>query len=160
MADSSTEPMIREVNVTEARKLISQIFDEAVKGGRPVAVVRDRKDEGLFLAREVVGRVLESYQLHVEITPHEGSRGFTLWVPELRVVAEGASAREARQNLLAAVRAYVRDYFDQFDFYKHLVDKLEQQPYVLRLSLARDDAELLGMLFGRKPTEKSSSAVA
>jgi len=160
VAATSTEPMIREVNVTEARKLISQILDEAVKGGRPVAVVRDKKDEALFIGRELVRRLLEGYQLHVNITPHEDGKGFTLWVPELKVVADGASAKEARVNLLAAVRSYVRDYFEQFDFYKHLADKLEQHPYVLRLSLARDDGELLEMLFGRKPTKESSSAAA
>lgn len=157
MAAKATEPMIHEVTVTEARKLISQIFDEAVKGGRPVAVVRDGKDEGLFIARELVRGLLQGYQLHVNITPHEDGAGFTLWVPELRVVADGASAKEARENLLFAIRSYVRDYFEQFDFYKHLTDKLEQQPYVLRLSLARDDDELLEMLFGRKPTKKSSA---
>jgi len=160
MAAIASEAMIHEVNVTEARKLISLLFDEAVKGERPVVIVRDGKEEGLLIARELVRRLVASYQLHVNITPHEDGKGFTLWVPELKVVADGASARKARENLLSAIRAYIRDYFEQFDYYRHFTDKLEQQPYVLRLSLARDDGELLEMLFGRKPAREPSSAVA
>jgi hypothetical protein len=46
------------------------------------------------------------------------------------------------------VRAYATDYIRHFDFYRHLPDRADQEPYVLRVSLAADDAELIGMLFG------------
>ncbi|MBI2940070.1 MAG: hypothetical protein HYY04_06480 [Chloroflexi bacterium] len=48
----------------------------------------------------------------------------------------------AREAMLRVLMPY------QFDFYRHLPDLACLEPYVLRLSLTQDDAELAGMLFG------------
>ncbi len=93
-------------------------------------------------------RLLASYRFHVDIFP-EDEGGFTLWLRELNVAGTGPSLRQARQDLLAAVRSYVRDYIDQFDFYRHLTDLAAQEPYVARLSLTQDNAELLSVFFGQ-----------
>ena len=42
----------------------------------------------------------------------------------------------------------MRYFFQRWDFFRHLKDKAAQEPYVYRLSLAKDDAELVAMLFG------------
>ena len=84
---------------------------------------------------------------------------------ELEIGASGATLAEARQDLLAVVRSYVRDYHQQFSFYRHLTDMAAREPYVLRLSLAQDDAELAQVLFGtaatspdRTPTSMTDAA--
>ena len=41
----------------------------------------------------------------------------------------------------------MRHYFEQWDFYRHIPEMAAQEPYVYRLSLATDTAELIGMLF-------------
>ncbi len=146
MAEGEREPVVHEVNLTTARNL-SPLFDEAVRRERPVMIVRGRKERGLLLSREVLLRVLASYRFQVDVLPEEGG-GFTLWLKELKLGASGATLGEARAELLSAVRSYVRDYLDQFDFYRHLPDLASQEPHVLRLSLAGDDAELMEMLFG------------
>jgi hypothetical protein len=143
MADSSSA--LREVNLTEARNL-SPLFDEAVRHEHPVLIVRNRREWGLLLSRDAMLRILETYQLHVYVIPEE-TGGFTLWIDELDIGAHGGTLAEARERLVATVRAYVRDYVDQFTFYRHLPDRARQEPYVVRLSLARDDAELVDMLF-------------
>jgi hypothetical protein len=144
--------VLREVSLTTARNL-SPVFDEAVREGHPVVIVRggrgrrERREEGVLISRAAVERMLSRYRFHVDVIP-EDEGGFTLWLRELDVGATGATLREARQALLSAVRAYAADYIHNFDFYRHLPDRVGKEPYVLRASLAGDDAELIGMLFG------------
>ena len=135
---------LREVNLTEARNL-SPLFDEAVRHEHPVLIVRNRREWGLLLSRDAMVRMLAPYRFHVHVVPEEND-GFTLWIEELDIGAHGPTPREAGRELLAAVRSYVKDYLEQFDLYRHLTDRARLEPYILRLSLARDDAELLEML--------------
>lgn len=145
--------MMHEVNITAARNL-SLLFDEAVREGRPVMIVRNKRERGLLLSREQQLRLLENRRLHVNVLPEEEVGGFTLWVAELGIGAYGQTLHEARAKLLKTIRSYVRHYFEQWDFYRHIPDMAAQEPYVYRLSLATDDAELIGMLF------KGASAAA
>ncbi len=155
MAEGDRESVVHEVNLTTARNL-SPLFDEAVRRERPVMIVRGGKERGLLLSREVLLRVLASYRFQVDVLPEEEG-GFTLWLKELKLGASGATLREARAELLSAVRSYVRDYLDQFDFYRHLPDLASQEPHVLRLSLAGDDAELTEMLFGPEKRDEAAA---
>ena len=150
--------LVREVSLTTARNL-SPLFDEAVRREHPVMIVRGRRERGLLVSREAMLRVLGRYQFHVDVLP-EDDGGFTLWLRELNVGGTARSLREARHGLLAAVRSYVQDYIQQFDFYRHLPDLAAQEPYVLRLSLAQDDAELVEMLFGAPSPEDERSPKA
>lgn len=145
--------VLREVNLTSARNL-SPLFDEAVRYEHPVMIVRGRRERGVLLSRDAVLRLLAGNRFHVDVIP-EDVDGFTLWVRELDVGAHGATVRAARDRLLAAVRAYATDYVRQFDLFRHLPDKAVQEPYVLRVSLAKDDAELVEMLFG--PAESTTT---
>lgn len=142
--------VLREVNLTEARNL-SPLFDEAVRHDHPVLIVRNRREWGLLLSRAAMLRLLAPYRFQVHVIP-EDEGGFTLWLDELTIGASGPTLREARQALLAGVRAYVADYLQEFDFYRHLPDLARQEPHVLRLSLARDDDDLIEMLFAADPT--------
>lgn len=126
---------------------LSPLFDEAVRNEQPVIIVRGGQERGLLVSQEALLRMLAAYQLHVDVLSEDDS-GFTLWLRELDLGGHGQTLREARQALLAAIRSYARDYFAQFGFFRHLPDKARQEPYVVRLSLAKNDAELLEMLFG------------
>ena len=140
--------------LTDARNL-SPLFDTAVRRDRPVLIVRNGKERGVLSSRELLLRVLAPFVLHVDVVPEDGG-AFTLWVRELNVGATGPDLRQARTRLLEAIRAYVADYVAQHDFYRHLPDMATQEPFVRRLALAEDDAELISMLFG--PTESSAAA--
>lgn len=155
MAQDSVGPMVEEVSFTSARNL-SPLFDKAVRREHPVMIVRGGKERGLLVARDTILRVLSGYRFHVDvITEDEG--GFTLWLKELEVGGFGPTLKDARRELLSAVRSYVRNYLDEFEFYRHLPEMVEQEPYVLRLSVAKDDAELIAMLFGPKATADAAA---
>jgi hypothetical protein len=108
-----------------------------------------------LLARDVMLRVLAPYQFNVDVIP-EVDGGFTLWLRELDVGGHGATLQAAREDLLSSVKAYVENYLQQFDFYRHLPELARLEPYVLRLALSPNDGELIQLLFG----ESSSSGQA
>jgi len=143
---ASDMAMIHAVNLTEARNL-SPLYTEAVRDEHPVLIRRGRDEQAVLLSRDQLLVLLASYTFSVHVIPDEEIGGFTLWIDELNLGEYGATLREARDALLSGVRSYVRHFWDQWDFYQHLRDKAEQFPYILRLSLALDDAELKGMLF-------------
>jgi hypothetical protein len=58
------------------------------------------------------------------------------------------------------VRSYISNYVDQFDLYRHLPDRASLEPYDLRLSRARDDCELIGMLFPPAALVEGTSATS
>jgi hypothetical protein len=149
--------MIHAVNLTEARNL-SRLYTEAVRDEHPVLIRRGRDEQAVLLSRDQLLALLASYIFTVHVIPEEEIGGFTLWIDELNLGEYGATLREARDALLSGVRSYVRHFWDQWDFYQHLRDKAEQYPYILRLSLALDDAELKGMLF--VPVGEASSVSA
>jgi hypothetical protein len=151
----ATSPLRREVNLTQARNL-SPLFDEAVRRDRPVVISRGQRERGILLSRDAMLRLLRAYHLSVDVIPEAGG-GFTLWLRELDVGGSGDSLQAARADLLRAIRSYVRDYGEQFDFYRHLPDLARQEPHVLLLSLARDDAELIEMLFGSAEADQSDA---
>lgn len=153
---STDQGMMHEVNLTSARNL-SPLFDEAVRKERPVMIVRGGKERGLLLSRDMLLRVLAQYELHVDVLPEDDDEGFTLWLKELNIGGTGCTLDKARQDLLSSVRSYVRNYLDHFDFYRHLADLASQEPYVLRLSLAKDDAELVEMLFGARKRDDAAA---
>jgi hypothetical protein len=144
------EPLLHSVNLTKAREL-SPLFNEAVVDERPVVITRGARDRAVLASRDSMERMLAAYQVHVDVLP-EDEGGFSLWALELDIGGTGPSLEAARADLLSAVRSYVRDYRQQFSFYRHLPDIAAKEPYVFRLSLAKDDAELIRLLFGGQET--------
>jgi hypothetical protein len=138
--------MIEHVTVTQARNFMP-IFDMAVRGDRLVKITRHKRDEAVLLSRPQLLRLLESFTFHVNVIP-EPDGGFTLAVRELNIAEDGDSLLDARRNLLDGVRSYVRHYITLWDMYKHMPDMRAQEPYIMRLSLAESDNELISMLFG------------
>lgn len=147
--------MLHEVNLTTARNL-SPLYDEAVRYEHPVLIRRGRDERGVLVSRDQLLRMLAPATLHVDVIPDDEVGGFTLWVNELNLGEHGATLRAARTALLESVRSYVRHFFAQWDFYRHLPDKAAQLPHVSRLSLAKDDPELIAMLFGEDAPQSTA----
>jgi hypothetical protein len=152
---STPTSLVHRVNLTTARNL-SPLFDEVVRQHQPVLIVRGRREAGVLLSRDAVCRLLAPFDVHVDVFP-EGDQGFTLWARELKIAGTGPTELAARADLVSSLKAHIVDYWQQFDFYRHLSDLAAQERYVLRLSLAEDDAELHKLLFGSAlPSERDA----
>lgn len=140
------EPLLHSEKFTDARSKFSLLFDEVVHNGLPVVIERSGREHGILLARDGMLRLLSSFRFHVDVLP-EDEGGYTLWLRELDIGGTGATLKEGRADLLSAVHSYVRDYWQQFGLYRHLPDMTAKEPYVLRLSLADTEQDLIKVLF-------------
>lgn len=146
---SDTAALLDEVSVTEARQM-RQHYDNVVHGKRPFIITRYHDPGAVVMSREDLARTLERYRFTVDLLP-EDDGAFTLWILELGVGESGPTIKEARHALVGAVRAYVQQYWDRYAAWQHIPDKSAQWPYILRLSLAQNDQELVGMLLESVP---------
>lgn len=89
--------------------------------------------------------VVEPAQVVVDYLPDED--GIGLWVNELGIGAHGVNVAEARRNLVGEVRAYVASFLGKLPVYLTWPDRARLVPHVLRLAVARNDAELAHLLF-------------
>ncbi len=160
MLAPTREPMLRSTKFTEARSNFSALFDEAVQHELPVVIARGGREQGLLVARDALLRVLAPYRLHVDVLP-EDEGGFTLWLRELDIGGTGPTLKDARNDLIFSASSYVRDYWQNFGLYRRLPDMSAKEAYVLRLSLAETEQDMLDTLFAPAPTaERLSEPVA
>jgi hypothetical protein len=138
-------PLLERVPVTMVPGLAS-VLERVLDDEWLVMFTSDHKPAAVVASRTLLLRLLETYCLHVDVIP-EPDGSFTLAVRELNIAEDGATLLQARQNLLDAVRSYVRHYFDMRALYRQIPEMRDQEPYVVRLSLAETDNELLHMLF-------------
>jgi hypothetical protein len=140
--------VIEELEFSQAEAHLSAVMDEVVHHGRLKAVRRERgTDEVMYLLpRELLVAAVDSAQFSVDYLPDE--EGIGLWVNDLDIAAHGGDVGEARRNLVGEVRAYVANFLDELQVYLTRPDRARLMPQVLRLAMARDDAELAGILFG------------
>jgi hypothetical protein len=139
--------MVEELQFSQAKAHLSSVMDEVVHRDRLKAVRRERgANEVMYLmAREVLHAAVGSARVVVDYLPDED--GIGLWVNDLEIGAHGVDVGEARRNLVGAVRAYVANFLGELPVYLTWPDRARLVPQVLRLAVARDDAELAGLLF-------------
>jgi hypothetical protein len=144
----SAMAMVEELQFSRAKARLSAVMDEVVHRERLKAVRRERgTDEVMYLLpREVLSAAVGSARVTVDYLPDEDGVG--LWVNDLEIGAHGADVAEARRNLLAEVRAYVANFLGELPVYLSWPDRARLVPQVLRLAVARDEADLARLLFG------------
>jgi hypothetical protein len=139
--------MVEELQFSLAKAQLSAVMDEVVHRDRLKAVRRERgTDEVMYLLpRELLAAAVSSAPIAVDYLPDED--GIGLWVNDLEIGAHGADITEARRNLVGEVRAYVANFLGELPVYLTWPDRARLVPQVLRLAMARDDAELARILF-------------
>jgi hypothetical protein len=139
--------MVDELQFSQAKARLSALMDEVVHRDQLKAVRRDRgTDEVMYLLpRGLLAAAVETAQVVVDYVPDED--GIGLWVNELNIGAHGVDVAEARRNLVGEVRAYVANFLGELPVYLSWPDRARLVPHVLRLAVARDDAELARLLF-------------
>jgi len=139
--------MVDELQFSQAKARLSALMDEVVHRDQLKAVRRDRgTDEVMYLLpRGLLAAAVETALVVVDYVPDED--GIGLWVNELNIGAHGVDVAEARRNLVGEVRAYVANFLGELPVYLSWPDRARLVPHVLRLAVARDDAELARLLF-------------
>jgi Antitoxin of toxin-antitoxin, RelE / RelB, TA system len=141
--------MVEELQFSQAKAQLSKVMDDVVHRDQLMVVRRERgTDEVMYLMpREVLSAVVGSAGVVVDYIPDED--GIGIWVNDLEIGAHGADIAEAKRNLVGAVRTYVANYLGELSVYLTWPDRARLLPQVLRLAVARDDADLARRLFDR-----------
>jgi hypothetical protein len=139
--------MMDEIQFSQAKARLSEIMDDVVHREHPKAVRRERGGNEIMylLPREVLVAVIRAACVVVDYLPDED--GIGLWVNDLDIGAHGVDLEEARQNLVREVRSYVANFLGELPIYLTWPDRARLVPHVLRLAVARNDAELARLLF-------------
>ena len=127
------------ISATDARKEWSTTIDTAVRK-RPVFIQRTR-DSLVLLSTETLKGLLDSVKLHVTVYQEEDG-SFTCVQEEL-ALAENASDKDScLQALLAAVRDYAKDFYEDFAFWAKAPNRFSHIPIIFKI-LSSSDEELM-----------------
>jgi hypothetical protein len=139
--------MVEELQFSQVKAHLSAVMDEVVHRDRLKVVRRTRgTDEVMYLMpRAVLSAAIGAARVDVDYLPDE--HGIGLWVNDLEIGAHGVDVAEARRNLVSAVHAYVANFLGELPVYLTWPDLARLVPQVLRLAMARDDADLARILF-------------
>jgi prevent-host-death family protein len=116
-----------------AKARLSDLMDQAVHGHRLQLIDRHRgKEQAVLVSVEDLALLLEGFAFHPRVSISE--REFVVRLPELDLIAGGASYEEALEELEELVGLRAEDFFDRLDFYMQ-TDRRGQLGYLLRFAL-------------------------
>ncbi len=117
---------------SEAKASLSELMTDVVHGHRPKVVARHRgKEQMLLVGRDELLTMLEGFEFQPQVTVSAGE--FTVRLPELGLIAGGASFDEAVDELVELAEAYAEDYLARVEFFKQ-TDRRSQLPWVARVA--------------------------
>ena len=123
---------------SEVRKEWSSTIDATVRL-RPQFVQRTH-DNITMLNTVMLAELLGSCKLHAALY-REPDGSYTASVDEMDVVENGATKDECLDNLLAALKEYAREYYEEFDYWSVAPNRRQHLPYVIKI-LTTSDAVL------------------
>lgn len=122
---------------TKAKAELSEVMSEVVRRHHPVVVDRHSgKEQMVLMAVGDLAPMLAAYRFDTRATHEDGE--WTLFSPELNLVAGGESFDEALDELVELAEQYATDFFERRAFYEH-TDRLHHMPWLLRVAVTRPE---------------------
>lgn len=136
MNETSTQPLAPQA-FAQAKAHLSDLMDQAVHRHRPQLIDRHRgKEQAVLVSVADLDQLLEGFQFQPKVSVSEGE--FVVRVPELDLIAGGASYEEAVQELVALAEQQAENYLDRLDFYLQ-TDRRGQLPWLLKVAVTPAD---------------------
>jgi len=132
-----TKMALRHRPLSDAKAQLSEVMSQVVREHRPTVVDRHRgKEAMLLLGADQAHALLERYRFDTQTRFENGE--WTLFSPELKLVASGESFDEALDELVGLSDQYAADYFDRLAFYLE-TDRAPEFGWLLRFALTAED---------------------
>lgn len=137
--------MLSELNLTEARKEFSSLYDEVFNSYKPAIIKRKKTEEVLVLRVDQQKLLLSNYSLKPEIiTEEDGS--ITLALDQLEIYANGSNLSEAVNDLVNDLKIYASDYIQRSQLFLNAPNRKSHFPFILRVLLCDSDDEIRKLL--------------
>lgn len=137
--------MLTELNLTDARKSFSSLYDEVFNTFKPTIVKRKKSEEILLLRVDLQKMLLSTFSLQPEILV-EDDNTVTLTINELDIYANANTKEEAINELVIDLKQYAQDYIQRSQLFLHSPNRRQHFPYVLRIILCDTDDEIRDLL--------------
>lgn len=131
-------------SIYEAKTNFSMIVRDSAEHGKVFMVgnaQRESSPRAVVLGENLLRLLLDRFICHPEWEEDVEKGMWTVSVPEAGAYGEGGSKGEAVQDLLENAKALSEGYLEEADLYLKF-GRAEALPLMLKIALARDDAEL------------------
>jgi prevent-host-death family protein len=136
----------------QAKARLSDLMDQAVHAHRPQLIDRHRgKEQAVLVSVEDLTMLLEGFSFHPRVSVSAGE--FIVRLPELGLVAGGASYEDALEELVELVDSQAEDFLARLDFYMQ-TDRRSQLAYLLKFALT-DPEERRSLFSPAAPPEET-----
>ena len=137
--------MLSELNLTDARKEFSSLYDRVFNSFKPTIIKRKKSEEVLVLRVDQQKMLLVNYSLKPEIiTEDDGS--ITLALDNLEIYSNSTSLENAINELIEDLKVYASDYLQRSQLFLNAPNRKSHFPYILRVLLCDSDKEIRDLL--------------
>lgn len=137
--------MLSELNLTEARKEFSTLYDQVFNMYQPAIIKRKKSEEVMVLRVDQQKMLLANYSLKPEII-HEDNNSITLALDSLELYSNGSNLDEAVNELINDLKVYASDYIQRSQLFLNAPNRKSHFPFILRVLLCESDEEIRQLL--------------
>ncbi|MGD0622149.1 MAG: exoribonuclease R [Thermacetogeniaceae bacterium] len=137
--------MLSELKFTDARKELTDLYNEVFNNYRPVIIRRRQAEEVLVLRLDLQKALLSSYALKPEVIREEDG-SVTLALDQLELYVNGDSTDQAVQDMVNDLKFYAQDYMERSQLFLNAPNRRPHFPYILRVLMCESDEEIRGLL--------------
>lgn len=137
--------MLAELNITDARKKLSNLFDQVYNAYQPIIIKRKQTENILVLRADLQKALLSQFSLKPEIL-HEEDGSITLSLDSLDIYVNGENLNDAVDQLINELKIYAQDYVQRSQLFLNAPNRRSHFPYILRILLTENDQELRYLL--------------
>lgn len=137
--------MLAELNITDARKEFSSLYDQVYNAFKPTIIKRKQSEEVLVLRVDLQKMLLSNYSLKPEIIS-EDDGSVTLALDELELYTNSPTLEDAINELVNDLKYYASDYLQRSQLFLNAPNRRSHFPYILRILLCDSDEELRELL--------------
>lgn len=137
--------MLAELNLTEARKGFSSLYDKVFNTFKPIIINRKKSERVLVLRVDLQKMLLSHFSLKPKVIS-EDNNSVTLSLDQLELYVNGNTLEEAIKILIEDLKFYAQDYIQRSQLFLHAPNRRSHFPYVLRVLLCDNDEEIRSLL--------------
>lgn len=137
--------MLAELNITDARKEFSSLYDQVFNAFKPAIIKRKQSEEVMVLRVDLQKMLLSNYSLKPEIIS-EDDGSVTLALDELELYTNSPTLEDAINELVNDLKYYASDYLQRSQLFLNAPNRRSHFPYILRILLCDSDEELRELL--------------
>ena len=144
---------MNKINITEARKEMSNFFDSVIHE-KPI-VLKRRKNEAILIEKNLLKLFLLNNKIEVK-SEHDKEKNVVLWAHKLNVWGKGTTKIEAVDDLCANLSNYANEIYNNFMFYFYGQNISENLGFIFNILLCENNEELKKILVFSSQKKKNN----